>query len=105
MDDFINEIAGSIPYKKGYEGPYKAKDFFKLTKQALKDSLSPVYETIRGAANEGCDSVDVKDSLSEDQVWILEKYNFSVEEFDEDDEEYKNGFRFNISWCIDEEDE
>lgn len=95
MDDFFSDI--SKP-SEPYEGPYKAREIFKLTREALLDSLSPVFHQIKKAANEGLDYVDVKEDLSDDQKWILEKYEYDLTQYDEDDEEYNMGFRWYIEW-------
>lgn len=70
MDDFLKDLTRGEPY----EGPYKAKEIFKLTIDALLDSLSPVFHQIRKAANSGEDYVDIKEELTDDQKWLLEKY-------------------------------
>jgi len=99
MDDFIKDIAQGEPYI----GPYKANKMFKLTKKALVESLSPIFHQIKKAAEEGKDYVDIKEELSDDQRWILENYNYTVLEFDEDEEEYGKGFKLQIQWVQDEE--
>jgi hypothetical protein len=97
MDDFIKDLTHGEPY----EGPYKASEIFKLTRDALLDSLAPVFHQIKKAANSGSDYVDIKEDLTDDQKWILEKYEYEVVEFDEDDEEFKEGFKWQLQWFND----
>jgi hypothetical protein len=99
MDDFIKDIAQGEPYR----GPYKANKMVKLTKKALIESLSPIFHQIKKAAKEGKDFVYIKEELSDDQRWILENYNYTVLEFDEDEEEYEKGSKLQIQWGQDEE--
>lgn len=105
MDDFIKDLTHGEPY----EGPYKADEIFKLTIEALLDSLSSVFHQIKKAANSGADYVDIKEDLTDDQKWLLEKYGYEIVVFDEeDDEEYKDGFRYQLQWFneyFDREDE
>jgi hypothetical protein len=92
MDEFLKE------FQEPYEGPYKAGEIFKLTIEALLDSLSPVFHQIKKAANSGADYVEIREELSDDQKWLLEKYGYDVVEFDEDDDEYKEGFKYQLQW-------
>jgi hypothetical protein len=95
MDDFLKDFAEGEPY----EGPYKASKMFKLTIEALLHSLSPIFHQIRKAAMSGLDYLEIKEELSDDQRWILEKYGYDVIEFDENDDEYQDGFRLQIQWA------
>lgn len=102
MDDFLKD------FQDPYEGPYKAKEMFKLTVEAILSSLSPVFHQIRKAANTGADYVDIKEELSDDQKWLLEKYGYDLIEFDEDDDELKEGFKYQLQWLdqyFDEEEQ
>ncbi len=94
MDDFIKDLTSGEPY----EGPYKASKMFNLTKEALLDSLAPVFHQIKKSANSGLDYVDIKEELSYDQKWILKKHEYEIFELTKDDEEYKEGFRYQIQW-------
>ena len=101
MDDFLSEFSKAST--EPYEGPYKAKEIFKLTRDALLDSLAPVFHQIKKVANEGLDYVDIKEDLSGDQrwileKWILEKYEYDITQYDENDEEYNQGFRYHLEW-------
>lgn len=78
-----------------YYGPYNSKDMFNITLEAIRDSLNPVFSKIRDAAVRGDDYVDISDDLIEDQIWLLEKYEYSVLENDRDN---TPGFPWHISW-------
>jgi hypothetical protein len=105
MDDFLKA------FQEPYEGPYHSDEIFKLTRDSIRDSLNPVFYQMKKAALEGEGSIDIKEELTDDQVWILEKYDYEVQQYDESDEEYEEGFRWNICWFDqnwdpeDEEDE
>ena len=101
MDDFLKDLTNGEPY----EGPYKASKMFQLTKEALLDSLAPVFHQIKKAANSGADYVDLKEDLTDDQKWILEDNDYDVIEFNEDDEEYDNGFKYQLQWFNKEEED
>jgi hypothetical protein len=96
MNNFLNEFSGEP--EPPYNGPYKAREIFKLTRNALLDSLSSVFYQIRKAAKEGLDYVDIKEDLSDDQRWILEKYEYDVIQYNEKDEEYDQGFRWHLEF-------
>lgn len=96
MDDFLSGFSKTST--EPYEGPYKADEIFKLTRDALLDSLAPVFHQIKKAATEGLDYVDIKEDLSDDQRWILEKYKYDVTQYEESDEEYNQGFRYYLEW-------
>jgi hypothetical protein len=93
MDDFLNGFSKAST--EPYEGPYKASEIFKLTRDALLDSLAPVFHQIKKAANAGQDYVDIKEDLTDDQKWILEKYGYDVSQYDERDEKYN---QWHLSW-------
>lgn len=102
MDDFLKD------FQDPYEGPYKAKEMFKLTVEAILSSLSSVFHQIRKAAISGADYVEIKEELSDDQKWLLEKYGYDIIELDEDDDEYKEGFKYQLQWLdqyFDEEEQ
>jgi hypothetical protein len=69
-----------------------------LTREAIRDSLNPIFSQMKKAAYEGEGDINIKEELTEDQVWILEKYDYTVQQYDESDEEYDEGFRWNICW-------
>jgi hypothetical protein len=76
-----------------------ASAFKKRADQKNLCDLSPLFEIMGDAADMGDYEVDIKEELTEIQVRTLEELNFEVYFYDEDDEQYSEGYRSSISWA------
>jgi len=73
--------------------------FKKRTIEAVLTSLKDVFDQIDMAATSGLYEVNVKKELTDDQIEILQdELDFDISTYDEDDEEYNEGNRYEISW-------
>jgi hypothetical protein len=91
MEDFLGEFKKASFYKR------------KSDQKHISD-LAPVLEIVEKAAEGGAYDVDLKEELTDTQINALESLGFSVGTFDEEEDQYKEGFRSWLDW-EDPEDE
>lgn len=72
--------------------------FKKIADAKNISSMDEVFEQIAKEAAKGEYELNVKDNLVEAQIQSLQSLGFDVYEYDEEDEEYEQGFRFSIDW-------
>jgi hypothetical protein len=72
--------------------------FLRKTDQAIIDSLDLVFGAISSSSDSGKVFVYVKTDLTEEQINVLEALDFEVIQLDDNDEEYDEGYKFQISW-------
>jgi hypothetical protein len=73
--------------------------FFKqMVNQSIIDSMNLIFGVIKKAAESRKYSVNIQTELDDGQTKMLENLDFSVSEFDESDDEYREGYRYEISW-------
>jgi hypothetical protein len=76
----------------------KASEFKRIADRKNLEDLDPIFDLMQKAAEEGKYDLDIRQELSETQEDALESAGFDVGTFDDDDDEYEEGFRTWIFW-------
>ena len=83
-----------------------ASYYKRKTLASIAVSLKDIFDQIDMAASSGKYEVQVKEELSDDQLEVLENnLGFEITVYDEDDEEWDQGFKYLIEWIRADEDE
>lgn len=81
-----------------YDGTRRAINFKRMADEKNVSDLNPLFEKIEEVAKSGKYDLDIKTELSEAQENALNALGFDIGSFDEDDDEYAEGFRTWITW-------
>jgi len=80
-------------------GEFKNASFYKrISDRKNVENLAPILDLVNKAAEAGEYDIDIKEELTDTQINAMENLGFDIGTFDEDDEQYDEGFRTWIDW-------